>query len=132
MNMEDMIFGFQMMGVGMGTVFGLLLALMGLLILIGRLDRPSPAPAAVENAPAKLTLRPAAEGGAAVDIVDIDGSGFTADTIAAIATAVMTHAEHRRRLAAPEVRAHEPGSQLFASRWVSVGRGNQTQPFRRK
>jgi Na+-transporting methylmalonyl-CoA/oxaloacetate decarboxylase gamma subunit len=129
MNMDDMAFGLGMMGVGMGTVFALLLALMGLLMLIGRLDRPRPAPAAVENAPAKLTLRPDAEGGAAVDV---DGTGFTADTIAAIAVAVMTHAENRRRLAAPEVRAHEPGSQLFASRWVSVGRGNQTQPFRRK
>jgi Na+-transporting methylmalonyl-CoA/oxaloacetate decarboxylase gamma subunit len=129
--MDDMLWGLQMMGVGMGTVFALLLALMGLLMLIGRLDRPSPAPAAVENAPAKLTLRPDPEGGAAVD-VDVDGTGFTADTIAAISVAVMTHAEHRRRLAAPEVRAHEPGSQVFASRWVTVGRGNLTQPFRRK
>jgi glutaconyl-CoA/methylmalonyl-CoA decarboxylase subunit delta len=127
--MDDMFWGLGMMGVGMGTVFALLLALMGLLMLIGLLDRPRPALAAVENAPAKLTLRPDAEGGSAVDV---DGTGFTADTIAAIAIAVMTHAEHRRRLAAPEARVHEPGSQLFASRWVSVGRGNQTQPFRRK
>ena len=127
--MNDIVWGLQMMLVGMGTVFGLLLALMGLLMAIGLLDRPRPAPAVVEDAPAKLTLRPDAEGGAAVDV---DGTGFTADTIAAIAVAVMTHAENRRRLAAPEVRAQEPGSQLFASRWVSVGRGNQTQPFRRK
>ena len=127
--MDNMSWGLQMMGVGMGVVFGLLVVLMGLLILIGLLDRPSPAPVAVERAPEKLTLSPSAEGCATVDI---DSSGFTADTIAAIATAVMTHAENRRRLAAPEVRAAEPGSQLFASRWISIGRGNQTQPFRRK
>jgi len=84
---------------------------------------------AVEKAPEKLTLSPDAKGGAAVAM---DSSGFTADNIAAIATAVMAHAENRRRLAAPEVRVAEPGSQLFASRWISVGRGNQTQPFRRK
>lgn len=126
--MDNMLWGLQMMGVGMGVVFGLLVVLMGLLILIGLLDRPSPAPVAVESAPEKLTLTPNAKGAA----VDIDSSGFTADTIAAIATAVMTHAENRRRLAAPEVRAAEPGSQLFASRWISIGRGNQTQPFRRK
>ena len=61
----------------------------------------------------------------------VDDTGLDVDTVAAIAVAVMTHAEHRRRLAGPEVRAHAPGSQLFASRWVSVGRTQQTQPFRK-
>ena len=59
--------------------------------------------------------------------VDID-----ADTIAAVAIAVMTHDENRRRLAGPEVRAFAPGSQLFASRWVNIGRSFQHAPFRRR
>lgn len=49
----------------------------------------------------------------------------------ALTVAVLTHAEHRRRQAAPETRAHAPGSQLFASRWLSVGRARQFIPFRR-
>lgn len=131
---DDLVWGLTMMLVGMGAVFLLLLALMGVLIVTGRLDRPRrepavEAPAPVEKPPARMTLSADAEGRTSVAV---DASGFDADTIAAIAVAVMTHAEHRRRLAAPEVRAHAPGSQLFASRWVSVGRGNQTQPFRRK
>lgn len=129
----DLLWGLMMMLVGMGTVFLLLLALMGVLMLTMRLDRPRResvvAPTPGENAPARMTVTADAEGRTSVAV---DASGFDADTIAAIAVAVMTHAEHRRRLAGPEVRAHAPGSQLFASRWVSVGRGNQTRPFRRK
>lgn len=132
MSTDDLLWGLQMMVAGMGTVFLLLIALMFLLMLIGRLDRPRPAPAIeapAEEKPARLSLSSDAAGATSVSG---EVSGFDADAIAAIAVAVMTHAENRRRLAAPEVRAYAPGSMLFASRWVSVGRGNQTQPFRRK
>ena len=119
---DDLTWGLQMMLVGMGAVFALLLALMLVLMLIGRLDRPEPEPTP------ELSLRTGPEG--STEIV-LDHTGLDPATIAAIAVAVVTHAEHRRRQAGPEVRAHPPGSQLFASRWVSVGRSHQTQPFRR-
>ena len=53
-------------------------------------------------------------------------------TYAAITVAVVTHAEHRRRQAAPETRAFAPGSQLFASRWVAVGRSRTHTPSPRR
>ena len=70
--------------------------------------------------------------------VDPDGSATVVlwprsasqDQVAAITVAVVTHAEHRRRQAAPETRAFAPGSQLFASRWVAAGRAHQKRPWR--
>ncbi|MCB0892876.1 MAG: OadG family transporter subunit [Micropruina glycogenica] len=128
----DLAWGLQMMLVGMGAVFALLLLLMVVLRLTARLDRtdrdaeadqpggePTAAPMTVQTGPDGSTR------------ILVDDTGLDVDTVAAIAVAVMTHAEHRRRLAGPEVRAHAPGSQLFASRWVSVGRTQQTQPFRK-
>jgi Na+-transporting methylmalonyl-CoA/oxaloacetate decarboxylase gamma subunit len=128
----DLAWGLQMMLVGMGVVFALLLLLMVVLRLTARLDRtdrdaeadqpggePTAAPMTVQTGPDGSTR------------ILVDDTGLDVDTVAAIAVAVMTHAEHRRRLAGPEVRAHAPGSQLFASRWVSVGRTQQTQPFRK-
>lgn len=124
--MPDFGWGLQMMGVGMGVVFGLLLALMGLLLLIGRLDRQAAAAAEppVEEAGSQPAPAPAG--------VRIRGDGLDADQVAAIAVAVMTHAEVRRRSAGPEVRATAPGSQLFASRWVAIGRGSQQAPMKRR
>lgn len=128
----DLAWGLQMMLVGMGAIFALLLLLMVVLRLTARLDRtdrdaeadqpggePTAAPMTVQTGPDGSTR------------ILVDDTGLDVDTVAAIAVAVMTHAEHRRRLAGPEVRAHAPGSQLFASRWVSVGRTQQTQPFRK-
>ena len=117
--MSDLIWGLQMMGIGMGIVFGLLAVLWGLLYAIGNLDRPRREP--MPQVPAPST-----------PIVSGDVDGLDEATLAAVAVAVLTHAEIRRRAAAPEVRAHRPGSQLFASRWLAVGRGQQTIPFRRR
>ena len=130
--MEDLQWGLMMMVVGMGVVFALLFLLTGVLMLIGRLDRPAPA----EPEPVEATPEPADPIEAArrepAPAVRIVADGLDEDQVAAITVAVLTHAETRRRKAAPETRAHAPGSQLFASRWLSVGRGLQNNPFTRR
>ena len=124
--MDDLIWGLTMMALGMGSVFLLLLALMGLLIAIGRLDsrRQSLAPEPGSNS--ELTEADTAPS------VRILADGLTDDQIAAITVAVVTHATQRRRQAAPETRAFAPGSQLFANRWVSVGRSRRNTPSPRR
>ncbi|WP_246227997.1 OadG family transporter subunit [Propioniciclava coleopterorum] len=130
--MDDLLWGLMMMVVGMGVVFALLLLLTLVLTLIGRLDRtpvveePEPVPLEAVAALAELDEAPAAPA------VRIIADGLDEDQVAAITVAVITHAETRRRKAAPETRAHAPGSQLFASRWLSVGRGLQNNPFTRR
>jgi sodium pump decarboxylase gamma subunit len=117
--MDNLDFGLWMTAMGMGTVFLLLIVLMLVLQLMGRLDRrPEPKPEPVEAA-------------AAVGDTDGPPGVLTEDEIAAITVAVTTHARIRRAQAAPEMRAHEPGSHLFASRWVGIGRGFQQQPWSR-
>ncbi|WP_300079942.1 OadG family protein [Propioniciclava sp.] len=126
--MENLGWGLMMMLVGMGVVFALLAALMGLLMLIGRLDRqPRETPAATEVPPVEERSAPDA-----APRVRIVADGLDENQVAAITVAVITHAENRRRLAAPETRAHAPGSQLFASRWLAVGRAQSQQPFVRR
>lgn len=95
--MENLTWGLMMMLVGMGVVFALLAALMALLLLIGRLDRqPREAPAAMEAPP--VEERPDPDAAPHVRIV---ADGLDEDQVAAITVAVITHAENRRRLAAP-------------------------------
>lgn len=122
-----------MTAAGMGTVFAMLLLLMLIVLLMGRLDRQPTTP------------DPAARDGLAADDLDamsgIDdvpdtgprmlADGLTEDQVAAISVAVLLHADIRRQQAAPAMRAHQPGSHIFASRWVANGRGLQTQPWRR-
>lgn len=134
MSMESLQWGLMMMVVGMGVVFTLLILLTGVLMLIARLDRPKTAPELAEPA-TPAPIAPEAEGGSIEQqepTVRIIADGLDEDQVAAIAVAVVTHAESRRRKAAPETRAHAPGSQLFASRWLSVGRGLQNNPFTRR
>ncbi|HQY99808.1 MAG TPA: OadG family transporter subunit [Propionicimonas sp.] len=120
--MGDLGFGLYLAAAGMGTVFAVLLALMLVLKLIGRLDRP--------------THRTGERASAAdADAIDAGGTdeppdGLTPELIAAITIAVITHARVRRSQAAPSMRRVAPGSQLFASRWVAVGRGYQNQPWK--
>lgn len=125
--MSDLVWGLQMMLVGMGVVFGLLLLLMGVLVIIGRLDRPAVEPDAAASGGGVADAEPDA-----ARAVRITADGLDDDQVAAIAVAVMTHAEIRRRSAAPEARAFAPGSQLFASRWVAIGRSFQQSPFKRR
>jgi sodium pump decarboxylase gamma subunit len=125
--MDNIAFGLWMTVMGMGTVFLLLVLLMLMLRGIGWLDqrgkRTPPTPS--HTAPAE----PAAGEGFAEPEPASPG-GLTPELIAAISIAVITHARVRRGQAAPAMRQVQPGSQLFASRWVSVGRSYQNQPWK--
>ena len=111
--MDNLGWGLQITALGMGLVFGLLALLWGLLTLVQRWDRPAVAAPRVEAAPA-------AE------------AGMDAALVAAIVTAALAHRAHRRREAAPAMRSHWPGSQLYASRWVAAGRTRQNQSWQRR
>jgi Na+-transporting methylmalonyl-CoA/oxaloacetate decarboxylase gamma subunit len=116
--MDNLGFGIQVTLLGLGIVFGLLVTLWLLLTVALRFDRP---PVAPDPEPARVTIRPV-DGAAEVD----------SQLIAAIAVAIMRHAEQRRRQAAPVMRIYWPGSLLFASRWVAAGRMRQSQAWRRR
>lgn len=109
--MENLGFGLQMTLVGMALVFGVLALLWGTLALLGRFDRAGAIVAAAAEA------EPAAGEAAALD----------ADLLTAITIAVVLHASSRRRQAAPEMRSTQPGSQIYASRWLAAGRTRQTR-----
>ena len=111
--MDNLGWGLQITALGMGLVFGLLALLWGLLTLVQRWDRPAVAASRVEAAPA-------AE------------EGMDPALVAAIVTAALAHRAHRRREAAPAMRSHWPGSQLYASRWVAAGRTRQNQSWQRR
>ena len=140
--MDDLSWGLMMMVVGMGVVFALLLALMAVLMIIGRLDgtgapklkarRSDPEQELVTIMPGEGDPTKDAVARPAAPAVRIIADGLDENQVAAITVAVIQHAEIRRRSAGPETRAHAPGSQLFASRWLAVGRGNQTNPFSRR
>jgi sodium pump decarboxylase gamma subunit len=118
--MDNLGFGAQVTVLGLGIVFGLLIVLWLLLTLAVRLDARH-APAELEPEPAHVAIRP------------VDGAAEVDSTlIAAIAVAIMRHADQRRRQAAPVMRSYWPGSLLFASRWVAAGRMRQGQTWRRR
>lgn len=120
--MENIPWGLYMTAAGMGSVFLLLVALMVVLIGIGRLDRaPEPAAVDVADESDEVDEQPAGP---------VHPDGLSPELIAAITVAVITHAKVRRGQAAPAMRQVQPGSQLFASRWVSVGRAYQNQPWK--
>ncbi|MGO4956615.1 OadG family transporter subunit [Luteococcus sp. Sow4_B9] len=140
--MNNLMWGLEMTVVGMGVVFALLALLMGVLTLLGKLDRPAKpelAPAA-ETAPAPLAAvaddaspaGDAPESVASQPAVQILSGGLTVDQATAVALAVITHAEVRRQQAAPAMRTHAPGSQIHTSRWVGVGRAAQNQSWKRR
>lgn len=115
--MHDLAFGLRIAGLGMGLIFGLLALLWGGLVLIGRLDVALVAREEAGGA------RPEPEGQGAAD------EQLPPEVLAAIAIAVAAHAALVRREAAPTQRAHQPGSQLFASRWLAAGRTRQTRAY---
>ena len=116
--MDNLAWGLGITVVGMGLVFALLALLWGLLTLALRWDRPAP----VDDADADTAAAPLAVNAPA---------GMAPELVAAIAIAVIAHAAARRREAAPAMRHYWPGSLLFASRWVDVGRARQNMSWRR-
>lgn len=117
--MENLSFGLSTTVVGMGLVFGLLALLWGMLALLGRLDSVPAAGEAEpeEAAPPAVSATPAAP------------AGLEPDAVAAITIALLTHTIARRRQAAPEMRSTQPGSQIYASRWLAAGRTRQTRSW---
>lgn len=126
--MNDLAWGLQLTAAGMGAVFALLALMMGLLYAIGRLDRTAPVSVAATPDP-ELPMLPDPQPAAVSIATGADGLGD--DALAAIAIAVITHAEVRRQQAAPAMRVHQPGSQLHQSRWVGIGRAHTTRPWTR-
>ncbi len=128
----DLQFGLQLTVVGMGTVFLLLAVLMIVLTLIWRLDRPAGGETVPPPLPDHAPETPPAPARPPVLQVLSGGQDLDADTLAAIAVAVITHRDVRRQQAAPVMRTHQPGSLQHASRWVTLGRAlqNQTPPKR--
>lgn len=115
--MHDLAFGLRLGALGMGIIFGLLALLWGGLVLIGRLD-------------AALVAREERGGGEPGPAAREAGEEhLPPEALAAVAIAVATHAALVRREAAPSQRAHQPGSQLFASRWLAAGRTRQTRAY---
>jgi Na+-transporting methylmalonyl-CoA/oxaloacetate decarboxylase gamma subunit len=112
--MDNLGWGLRITALGMGLVFGLLALLWGLLTLVQRWDR-----AASTALPAAVT-EPAA------------APAMEAALVAAIVSATLAHRAHLRREAAPTMRSHWPGSQLYASRWVAAGRTRQNQSWQRR
>ena len=124
--MDDLGFGLWLTALGMGTVFGVLVLLLVVLKLLGWSESRSGSRAARRTEP------PPGVGAADAGSTPTTGvAPLTGDEIAAITIAVITHARVRRQQAAPAMRAHEPGSHLFANRWVSIGRGYQQQSWTR-
>jgi Na+-transporting methylmalonyl-CoA/oxaloacetate decarboxylase gamma subunit len=138
--MEHVAWGLYMTAAGMGTVFLLLLALMAVLMLVGRLDAVSPPATTADTTGTAGTAGTAGTTGTTdadavedADAADVGGvgvGGLSPDLLAAVSVAVLTHARVRRGQAAPAMRRVAPGSQLFASRWVSVGRAYQNRPWK--
>ena len=126
--MEHMGWGLQMTVVGMGLVFSLLALLWGLLNLVLKLDgEPEAAVAPAQPAAAEPQAVAVADEPAVALVPERPMvNGMPADLVAAIMTAVLQHRNTLRRQAAPLMRTSQPGSQLFASRWVASGRARQT------
>lgn len=122
--MADIGFGLWITAVGMGTVFAMLLLLMLLLQGIGRLDGRR------RRQPAGARPEPAVGLDGSVKPDQPDAGELSPELVAAITIAVITHVRVRRGQAAPAMRQVPPGSHLFASRWVAVGRAYQNKPWK--
>jgi len=130
---ENLGWGLQITVLGMGIVFALLALLWGLLHLVLKLegqDRES------EPLSPEASIDQTEEIAAAAD--DAIGrqtpvaptvQGMDAHLVAAIMIATLTHREVRRLEAAPVMRSSWPGSQLYASRWVTAGRTRQNRSW---
>lgn len=134
--MDDLGFGLWVTFVGMGLVFGLLVALWLLLSLALRFEARGPGAADERRATDEAPLATGAAVASARERIAIrptdGGPPPEPALVAAIGVAVARHAESRRLQAAPAMRSYWPGSLLFASRWVSAGRTRQSQSWHRR
>jgi Na+-transporting methylmalonyl-CoA/oxaloacetate decarboxylase gamma subunit len=133
LSFEHLGWGLQMTVLGMGLVFILLALLWLLLTLVLMLDKePEEAKAEEKAAALEATVEAERIAAAADDAIGAQTperptvNGMPADLVAAILVAAHKHRQTLRRQAAPLVRAVQPGSQLFASRWLASGRARQT------
>lgn len=117
--MGNLTFGLYVTVIGMGLVFALLTLLWGLLSLVARFESVAGSAAETERA----------DGEALADAPAAAAPGLTADMLAAVSIAVISHVTARRRQAAPETRTAWPGSQMYASRWLASGRTRQTRSW---
>lgn len=120
--MNNLAWGLQITVLGMGLVFALLAMLWGLLTLVLVLDKAPAKPDEPVSEPANATMTNTSEAAPLVN-------DLPADLVAAILVATLTHRSNLRRQAAPYMRSYWPGSQLFASRWVAVGRSRQNNTW---
>jgi len=112
---ERLMTGLNITALGMGLVFVLLALLWVLLTAMLRLDRqPTREPEESVHPDRPEARRPVK---------------LAPDLLSAIAVAVFTHQAVLRKQAAPAMRSYWPGSILFASRWVTSGRHQQTQSW---
>lgn len=132
--MEHLGWGLQMTVLGMGLVFAMLVLLWGLLTLVLKMEKeeapevalpPQTGDSAVAQA---ISDQPAQEEAPGAKMIN----GMPGDLVAAIMIAVMKHRSNLRRQAAPITRTTWPGSQLYASRWVAVGRSRQNNSWQPK
>jgi sodium pump decarboxylase gamma subunit len=112
---ERLMTGLNVTVLGMGLVFVLLALLWALLTVMLRLDRQP------LREPEQNVARSRPEAKRPVKLAP--------ELLSAIAVAVFTHQAVLRKQAAPAMRSYWPGSILFASRWVTSGRHQQTQSW---
>ena len=131
--MENLGWGLQMTVLGMGIVFALLALLWGLLHLVLKLERgdgeaePLSPEASIDHTEHIAAVADDAIGRQTPVAPTVQG--MDAHLVAAIMVATLTHREVRRLEAAPAMRSAWPGSQLYASRWVTAGRTRQNRSW---
>ena len=124
--MDNLIWGLQITGLGMGLVFGLLALLWGLLTIVLRLDQPAaPSMAAAPASEPDAATTVAAPAPATLNDMD-------PELVAAIVVATHLHRAVRRQEAAPVMRSYWPGIHLYASRWLGAGRARQNHIWQRR
>jgi Na+-transporting methylmalonyl-CoA/oxaloacetate decarboxylase gamma subunit len=121
---DNLTWGLQITGLGMGLVFGLLALLWGLLTIVLRLDQPAAPSMAAAPEPEAYA--------AGATPVPASMQGLDAELVAAIVVATHLHRAVRRQEAAPVMRSYWPGSQLYASRWLGAGRARQNHSWQRR
>jgi sodium pump decarboxylase gamma subunit len=110
---DRLMTGLTITVLGMGLVFVLLALLWVLLTAMLRLDRQPTREPEESVPPGRPKPRRPVK--------------LAPEMLSAITVAVFTHQAVLRKQAAPAMRSYWPGSILFASRWVTSGRHQQTQ-----